>query len=68
MKFRKELWEYFVMGLSFTQMTVCGTVTASVVHHGEDQKLVFQCEKAQLAAPRALRRITGQTDPGAQNR
>ena len=23
------------------------TVTASVVHHGEDQKLVFQCEKAQ---------------------
>lgn len=27
------------------------TVTASVVHHGEDQELVFQCEKAKLAAP-----------------
>ena len=27
------------------------TVTASVVHHGEDQALVFQCEKAKLAAP-----------------
>ena len=27
------------------------TVTASVVHHGEDQKLVFQCEKARVAAP-----------------
>ena len=27
------------------------TVTASVVHHGEDQKLVFQCEKARLSAP-----------------
>ena len=27
------------------------TVTASVVHHGEDQKLIFQCEKAKLAAP-----------------
>ena len=27
------------------------TVTASVVHHGEDQKLVFQCEKAMLSAP-----------------
>ena len=27
------------------------TVTASVVHHGEDQKLVFQCEKARIAAP-----------------
>ena len=29
------------------------TVTASVVHHGEDQKLVFQCEKARLSAPYA---------------
>ncbi len=27
------------------------TVTASVVHHGEEQRLVFQCEKAKLAAP-----------------
>ena len=27
------------------------TVTASVVHHGEEQKLVFQCEKARLSAP-----------------
>jgi hypothetical protein len=30
------------------------TVTASVVHHGEDQELVFQCEKAKLAAPYAV--------------
>lgn len=27
------------------------TVTASVVHHGEEQELVFQCEKAKLSAP-----------------
>ena len=27
------------------------TVTASVVHHGEEQQLVFQCEKAKLSAP-----------------
>ncbi len=27
------------------------TVTASVVHHGEDQALIFQCEKAKIAAP-----------------
>ncbi len=27
------------------------TVTASVVHHGEDQSLTFQCEKAKIAAP-----------------
>ena len=30
------------------------TVTASVVHHGEEQQLVFQCEKAKLAAPYAV--------------
>ena len=27
------------------------TVTASVVHHGEEQQLVFQCERAKIAAP-----------------
>ena len=27
------------------------TVTASVVHHGEEQQLVFQCENAKLSAP-----------------
>lgn len=26
-------------------------LTASVVHHGEEQKLIFQCEKAKIAAP-----------------
>lgn len=26
-------------------------VNASLVHHGEDQQLVFQCEKARLSAP-----------------
>lgn len=28
-----------------------GQLTASVVHHGEEQTLTFQCEKAKLAAP-----------------
>lgn len=27
------------------------TVTSSVVHHGNEQKLVFQCEKARIGAP-----------------
>ena len=27
------------------------TVTASVVHHGDEQELIFQCEKAKIAAP-----------------
>ena len=26
-------------------------LTASVVHHGEEQKLIFQCEKAKIPAP-----------------
>ena len=26
-------------------------ITASVVHHGEEQQLVFQCDRAKLAAP-----------------
>jgi len=30
------------------------TVTASVVHHNEEQQLVFQCEKAKIAAPYAI--------------
>ena len=28
-----------------------GLLTASVVHHGEEQTLTFQCEKAKIAAP-----------------
>ncbi|MDR0640028.1 MAG: Gfo/Idh/MocA family oxidoreductase [Spirochaetaceae bacterium] len=26
-------------------------ITSSVIHHGEEQKLVFQCEKARVSAP-----------------
>lgn len=28
-----------------------GQLTASVVHHAEEQQLIFQCEKAKIAAP-----------------
>ena len=28
-----------------------GQLTASVVHHGEEQQVVFQCEKARISAP-----------------
>ena len=28
-----------------------GQLTASVVHHGEEQQLIFQCEKARISAP-----------------
>ena len=30
------------------------TLTASVVHHGEEQGLIFQCEKAKIAFPYAV--------------
>jgi predicted dehydrogenase len=32
-----------------------GQITASLVHHGEEQQLVFQCEKAKVAVPWALK-------------
>lgn len=43
-----------VEDLSATIMEYPGALallTASVVHHGEEQKLTFQCEKAKLSAP-----------------
>lgn len=36
------------------------TVTASVVHHEEEQQVVFQCEKAKIAAPYAVYASIGQ--------
>lgn len=32
-----------------------GQLTASLVHHGEEQQLVFQCEKAKLSVPWSLK-------------
>jgi UDP-N-acetyl-2-amino-2-deoxyglucuronate dehydrogenase len=32
-----------------------GQITASLAHHGEEQQLVFQCEKAKLSVPWALK-------------
>ena len=43
-----------VEDLSVTVMRYPGALaqlTASVVHHGEEQQLIFQCEKAKIAAP-----------------
>lgn len=34
------------------------TLTSSVVHHGEEQQLVFQCEKARVSAPWGVRAST----------
>jgi len=43
-----------VEDLSVAVLTYPGalaTVTSSVVHHGEDQQLIFQCQKARISAP-----------------
>lgn len=44
-----EIEDLSVSILRYPQMLA--QVTASVVHHGEEQKLIFQCEKAKIAAP-----------------
>jgi predicted dehydrogenase len=32
-----------------------GQITASLVHHGEEQQMVFQCERAKLSVPWSLK-------------
>ena len=39
-----------------------GQLTASVVHHGEEQQLVFQCEKAKISAPFSVHASTPYTE------
>ncbi len=40
------------LSLSILRYTgALGQLTASVVHHGEEQQLIFQCEKARISAP-----------------
>lgn len=45
-------------------------VTASVVHHGEEQQVVFQCEKAKISAPfsvhASVSKPNGFPDPNPQ--
>ncbi|MDR0425822.1 MAG: Gfo/Idh/MocA family oxidoreductase [Clostridiales bacterium] len=39
-----------------------GHLTSSVVHHGEEQKLIFQCERAKISAPWDPLASSGQAD------
>lgn len=43
--------EDFSVTVSKYQNQSVSTLTSSLIHHGEDQKLVFQCEKAKISAP-----------------
>ena len=44
-------WETEGGGCTLNHAVHIATVTASVISHGEDQELIFQCEKAKLAFP-----------------
>ncbi len=37
-------------------------VTSSVIHHGEEQQIIFQCEKARISAPWKIAASTPQPD------
>ncbi|MCX7871989.1 MAG: Gfo/Idh/MocA family oxidoreductase [Verrucomicrobiae bacterium] len=43
--------EDFSSAILFYPGNIIGQITASLIHHGEEQKLLFQCEDASLAMP-----------------
>jgi predicted dehydrogenase len=45
-----EVEDYSISVFKFPDNRV-GVVSASVVHHGEEQELIFQCEKARISFP-----------------
>ncbi|GMA64372.1 Gfo/Idh/MocA family oxidoreductase [Alicyclobacillus fastidiosus] len=48
-----EVEDISIAALRFENGSV-GQITSSVVHHGQEQQLVFQCQKAKLSTPWAL--------------
>lgn len=48
-----EVEDISIAALRFENGSV-GQITSSVVHHGQEQQLIFQCQKAKLSAPWAL--------------
>jgi predicted dehydrogenase len=48
-----EVEDLSVSILKYPQGTL-GQITSSVVHHGEEQKLIFQCENAKVSVPWSL--------------
>ncbi|HPZ52436.1 MAG TPA: Gfo/Idh/MocA family oxidoreductase, partial [Clostridia bacterium] len=48
-----EVEDISVSILKYPQGTL-GQITSSVVHHGEEQKLIFQCENAKVSVPWSL--------------
>lgn len=43
--------EDFSVAISKYSNGALSTLTSSLVHHGEEQKFIFQCEKAKISAP-----------------
>jgi predicted dehydrogenase len=51
-----EVEDISVAVLQYAASELCskgalGQVTSSVIHHGEEQQVIFQCEKARISAP-----------------
>jgi len=51
-----EVEDVSVTVLRYPETAICAPgalaqITASVIHHGEEQELIFQCEKARVSAP-----------------
>jgi len=51
-----EVEDISIAALEYAESALCAKgalaqITASVIHHGEEQQLVFQCEKARISAP-----------------
>ncbi|WP_319559591.1 Gfo/Idh/MocA family oxidoreductase [Marispirochaeta sp.] len=45
-----EVEDYSLAIFNYSSGSI-GTVSCSVVHHGEEQKMIFQCEKARISFP-----------------
>lgn len=43
--------EDFATAVLFYEAGAVGQITASLVHHGEEQQMVFQCDRAQVSVP-----------------
>ncbi|GHU08636.1 oxidoreductase [Spirochaetia bacterium] len=46
-----EIEDLSVAVLQYPGSSALAQVTSSVIHHGEDQQMIFQCEKARISTP-----------------
>jgi predicted dehydrogenase len=59
-----EVEDLSISALEYAESAVCSPgaaaqITASAVHHGEEQQIIFQCEKARISMPWKVYASTG---------